>query len=424
MDQFLLRGGPPVTPRNKRSFDEVDSAAKSAKKLKQTLLDNNIYSQLKNDDKGDDIHTHVPTQNTKKPRLPPIVLYSQLVNPKDTYSKIQSWVKKPIHFKKQGDRRLVYATDKEDFDIIKNKFRELNFDWHGHKSQDDMPKKLVLKGIDAAYSKEEILDDLKSQYEHVTDVRQMSKTNDKGEKIAIAVYVVYFTWSTRLSVAKKVLQYCCYHKVKWEYLQKNRSNKVNQCHNCQYFGHHKSECGRKHRCVKCDEEHSPRKCTKVKEIDDPVCCNCKGKHPANYQGCPKIKEYLRNEQKPTKMTSGRDNKGVGFAQQHQQSHVKRKLTFSSALKGTGTEAGWKGKSTSNYHSRGLSGVSNNINSGSQSDSDAGGFSFITNEIKSLFKVSFVEIMSIVNAFLPMYKQCSDIAERKLLLIEFLFKVSV
>lgn len=434
MEQFLIRGDPPVTP--KRKIDDADSSLKSAKKHRQTLLDSNTYARLRNDDKGDSIHTPThTTQNTKKPRLPPIVLYNKLINPKDTYSKIQSWVSHPVHFKQQGDRRLVYTYDKEDFNTIKDKFRELNFDWHGHKSEDDMPKKLVLKGIDIVYTREEIFEDLKSQYEHVTDVRQMSKTNEKGEKILLPVHVVYFTWNTRLSVAKKVLQFCCYHKIKWEFLQKNNKKKIKQCHNCQYFGHHSSDCGRVHRCVKCDDKHSPGKCIRVKDVDDPVCCNCKGKHPANYQGCPRIKEYLKNERKPStkrqhNKTPAKENNGVAFhgKQQQQQSHVKRQLSYSSTLRGhnSGATAGvsWMDIPTSErLDVRGLSGVSNNINPRFQSDPTAGSFSFITNEINSLFGVSFVEMMSTVNAFLPMYKQCHDPTQKKLLLVEFMFELS-
>lgn len=432
MDQFVTRGTTTTTPRNKRSMDEADSTPKSAKKLRQTLLDNNIYSNLKDDDKGDNNHT----QNKKKPRLPPIVLYSELANPKDTYSKIQSWVKNPVHFKKQSDRRLVYTTDKEDFEVIKAKFRELNFDWHGHKSQDDIPNKLVLKGIDIAYTKEEILSDLKSQYEHVVDVRQMNKRNERGEKIPIAVYVVYFTWNTRLSVVKKMIQYCCLHRIKWEFLRKNNSNKLNQCHNCQFFGHHQSECGRNHRCVKCDIKHSPGKCNKVREVDAPVCCNCKGNHPANYKGCVKIKEYLKNERpsttrnQPKKTPSSRNN-GVAFQirQQPQQGQVRRQLTYSNAVRnggltdGLGAGASSSGLPTSRPISRGLYEVSANANSGSRGGLGNGGFAFITNEINSLFGMSFVEVMSTVNAFLPKYDQCQDVTQKKLLLIEFLIVIS-
>lgn len=75
---------------------------------------------------------------------------------------------------------------------------------------------------------------------------------------------------------------------------------MKQCYNCQGFGHHSSNCGLENRSVKCDNKHSPGKCDLVKGIDDPVCCNCKGKHPASYQGCVKAKEYFLNTKKKKK----------------------------------------------------------------------------------------------------------------------------
>lgn len=177
------------TPGTKRGHDDADDI--SAKKFKQTLLDANYFSTLqdnkKTGSKNDEVIV-IDDQNTNKmPRLPPIVLHNELINPKDTYSKIQSWAKNPVHFRKQGDKRLVYATDKVDFILIKEKFRELNFDWHAHKSADEIPKKLVMKGIDSSYTTEEIQDDLKSQYDAVLEVRQMSKRDEDGTKIYIPV---------------------------------------------------------------------------------------------------------------------------------------------------------------------------------------------------------------------------------------------
>lgn len=126
----------------------------------------------------------------------------------------------------------------------------------------------------------------------------MSKTNEEGDKIYIAVHVLYFKWDTRLAVVKKLLQYCCFHRIKWDYFRsKNTNRKVKQCFNCQNFGHHKLGCNLQHRCVKCTEQHSPGKCEKIKGSTDPKCCNCNGKHPANYQGCPIMQKYKRNDNK-------------------------------------------------------------------------------------------------------------------------------
>lgn len=58
-----------------------------------------------------------------------------------------------------------------------------------------------------------------------------------------------------------------------------------QCFSCQRFGHSSLQCGHSPRCVKCGKNHPSKECTKPKE-DSPTCCNCNGKHTANYRGCP------------------------------------------------------------------------------------------------------------------------------------------
>lgn len=249
---------------------------------------------------------------------------------------------------------------------------------------------------------------------------------------------LYFEYNTRLSVAKKLLQYCCYHKVKWDYLNKRKNNQIKQCHNCQNFGHHKTGCGRVHRCVKCTDQHSPGKCQKIKEKDDPACCNCGGKHPANYKGCIKAQQYIKNarnsstsSQKPKKTpTIVKQRNGTASQKPHtklQGSNVRRTLTFSSAVKGKDEakqDSNWKGVSNLKPHSRGSQKVSENINTGFGNANTDQGFSFIANETQSLFGVSFFELMGAVNAFLPLYRQRQDPEEKKLLLLEFIFRVSV
>ncbi|CAG9812397.1 unnamed protein product [Phaedon cochleariae] len=47
-----------------------------------------------------------------------------------------------------------------------------------------------------------------------------------------------------------------------------------------------TNCRREYRCVKCGEPHPTSTCPKPRHTDA-TCANCKGKHPANFRGCPK-----------------------------------------------------------------------------------------------------------------------------------------
>ena len=61
---------------------------------------------------------------------------------------------------------------------------------------------------------------------------------------------------------------------------------VQQCYNCQNFGHSAKNCKAK---IKCGEGHSHKGCPN-REKQRPKCANCKGPHVANYKGCPAYKK--------------------------------------------------------------------------------------------------------------------------------------
>src|SRR5277367_2207036 len=66
--------------------------------------------------------------------------------------------------------------------------------------------------------------------------------------------------------------------------------RVNQCFNCQGYGHKANVCTRKTRCGKCAQEHDTREC----ESETMQCANCKDSHHAWHQECPKRQQ--RKEQ--------------------------------------------------------------------------------------------------------------------------------
>jgi len=83
------------------------------------------------------------------------------------------------------------------------------------------------------------------------------------------------------------LRKMCHCIIRWEKFQNSRP--IRQCFNCQPFGHSSKFCGRPPKCVKCDQQHASKNCTKPVG-SSPKCVNIGGEHPANYTGCP---QYLR-----------------------------------------------------------------------------------------------------------------------------------
>ena len=64
---------------------------------------------------------------------------------------------------------------------------------------------------------------------------------------------------------------------------------LQQCWNCQSFGHSAKTCRSKTKCVICGESHHHKGCPN-REKKQPKCANCKGPHVASYKGCPAYKK--------------------------------------------------------------------------------------------------------------------------------------
>ena len=64
---------------------------------------------------------------------------------------------------------------------------------------------------------------------------------------------------------------------------------VQQCWNCQSFGHSAKTCRSKTKCLICGEGHHHKGCPN-KEKKQPKCANCKGPHVVSYEGCQAYKK--------------------------------------------------------------------------------------------------------------------------------------
>jgi len=68
---------------------------------------------------------------------------------------------------------------------------------------------------------------------------------------------------------------------------------IPQCARCQRYGHTRSFCFRKARCVKCAGDHATANCHRKERSDQVKCVLCSGSHPANYKGCSVYKELQK-----------------------------------------------------------------------------------------------------------------------------------
>jgi len=71
-------------------------------------------------------------------------------------------------------------------------------------------------------------------------------------------------------------------------------HEISQCINCQKYGHIKSFCFRKVRCVKGAEDHPTINCPCREKSKGVKYVLCEDNHPANYKDCMIYKDLQRN----------------------------------------------------------------------------------------------------------------------------------
>lgn len=70
---------------------------------------------------------------------------------------------------------------------------------------------------------------------------------------------------------------------------------IQQCFNCQGYGHEASRCNGKQACAKCGEEHRTKSCSRDK--DSYVCINCCQAHASWSTRCPEFQVALEERKR-------------------------------------------------------------------------------------------------------------------------------
>jgi len=223
-------------------------------------------------------------------RIPPIVLYSLLDNHSAPLKRVNEKLTTPVDVKSKADRLLLYTKSSTDFKILLSEIQTAKLAYHTYPLPEAVQPRLVLKGVPFNVPEEDIRTELVAHDVQVTRISQLSKT-DKSTNTVITKYPIFVITFPPGSDIHKVLQIrkLCHCIVKWEKLKNSRP--VRQCFNCQAFGHSSNYCGKPPRCVKCDQPHTTKDCTKPVDIP-PKCVNCGGEHPANFTGCPRYQQQL------------------------------------------------------------------------------------------------------------------------------------
>lgn len=233
-------------------------------------------------------------------KLPPIIcMYEStkaLINLIKTKEPNASFTVKYIDTKEQS----VLTDSLDSLQKIKSVLSAEKVQYYSHTPQELKKKLLVLKGLNSEYTDAEVKAGLVERFPDIKDTITVSKLKFKdSETLPFSHFLIQLPPNHRTKEMTDT-RYFLNQPIRWNRFRKKQAF---QCHNCQRIGHPSVECKMGYRCVKCNENHGPEQCKRTlnsENAEQAYCVNCKKSgHPANYRGCPYLKQAqeIVNERK-------------------------------------------------------------------------------------------------------------------------------
>ncbi|KAF0759008.1 Uncharacterized protein FWK35_00009975 [Aphis craccivora] len=97
---------------------------------------------------------------------------------------------------------------------------------------------------------------------------------------------------------------------------------------CQHYGHTRHYCNNIPCCVCCGDQHTSDTCSKSKDLPA-KCAFCFGDHPANYRGCPFLKNIQNHQNRHSSQANKNHlNKNIRYQENNNsvQTHTSHNIT--------------------------------------------------------------------------------------------------
>ena len=244
----------------------------------------NSFAVLTVDPDATNVTPDVPV---KKYKIPPLMM-APLKSHKELMDFVKQSAKSPFTATPSGGLMKVCLTTIEDYHDVTVMINELKMKYHTWSVNPARARRVIIRGLPSNTLPEDILQELKDQGFNPSAVVQLSET-DRETKVKRNFPLFAATFRANFGEAfaelssLKVLLHC---RVTTE-APREKSGPI-QCHRCQRVGHKEEFCKQLARCVCCGEQHESVTCKLPKDVKG-VCCNCGGRHSANWGGCPYLK---------------------------------------------------------------------------------------------------------------------------------------
>lgn len=213
----------------------------------------------------------------RKPKIPPLVIYTHIEDHVKTLKDIQKELKEPLSISCKQNRMIIYPKNEEDYVTLSEKIKAAKVHFHTYSLEKEKPVVSILKGLPPNIKPFEIKEELENSHKlKVSDVKQfVKKAVGDVREFKLPIFSVKFQQGTKISEVKKI-KTLCWCKIYWE--KSMSSNSVTRCYKCQAFGHIAKNCFRADVCANCAGEHNTANCG-FQNLHK--CANCGGDHRAN-----------------------------------------------------------------------------------------------------------------------------------------------
>lgn len=216
----------------------------------------------------------------------------------------------------------------EVYKSIRDRFITDNISHYTYKLKCERSYRVVLRGLHSSEDTSEISEALK---QHGHEARQVVNVRHRTSKEPLPIFYVDLEPKPN---NKDIFKLKSLNQTKVTFEAPYKKKEILQCKRCQRFGHSKNQCYRPFRCVKCGSDHPTTSCTKTRDTEA-TCANCQAKHPANYRGCIKYKEYKERilkiqpktlPNKQPKLTAEEDKQQTGKSNIHKSTITYAEMT--------------------------------------------------------------------------------------------------
>ena len=160
------------------------------------------------------------------------------------------------------------------------------------------PVDVVLRGVDVAFSEEDILADLRFRLpERVKAVRRLHARTEGAIDRSRPIPVVVVTVEGEEAAAQLKGDICLFGVLRVRGGAAHEKQTLPQCRRCFAWGHRAGACRSKRRCIRCGAvDHDRDACPAPADVRR--CFACEGEHAVTYAGCPVHAKARRGQPRP------------------------------------------------------------------------------------------------------------------------------